>query len=137
MKLFITCFAAALLLTACGINSDANCKTGCDNVNCTYEFKMITATIVDSDAEPVALDTYELFYTDSKEAIDIKEEPSLKEQGRYIIATDAMMDELDCDGTSITLSYEIDNQQMSQEYLIGKDCCHIQKKDNESLELAH
>lgn len=136
MKYYITALMLSLFFVSCSDIAGGNCKNGCKGVDCTEEFKMITAKVVDSNGDPIVLDTYELYYTDSQKSID-KVETGLASSGNYVIATDGMMDDLDCDGTSITFSYDLDNQKIVREFLIGKDCCHIVKKGNTALEMTH
>jgi hypothetical protein len=84
---------------------------------------MISVEITDVVGEGVELTDYSLFYSKSKKPIEIKQYSST---GRYVIADDGMLTELDCNGTSITFSYSMDAENYKEkEFLIGRDCCHI------------
>jgi len=138
MKNYLLLLFAAFAISSCSDPlSDNDCKSGCKDAICTEIFKMITVTISDGDGGVIFLDKYDLYFTESKKSIDKRDSNTLSKQGQYVIASDALLDDLDCDGTSITFSYNWNNEQITKEYLIGKDCCHVLQKDEQDLRIVH
>lgn len=122
MKLNIVFFNLLLCFFAFSCQKNKDC-TNCENVACAKEFKMISVDVIDVMGEGVPLTDYALYYTKSKTPIELSQYGLL---GKYNIANDGMLNDLDCDGTSITLSYSMDAENYKEkEFLIGRDCCHI------------
>lgn len=134
-------FFAFLLLssftfTACdGIFKTNDCNN-CDDIACTEEFKMIAIDVVDTDGTPIKLNDYKITFTKTGDAVSLNQDDQLI-YGKYILATDAMMADLECDGTKITFSYSLDGKSYTNEtFLIGKDCCHLQWRDDKAQEIV-
>lgn len=138
MKNYLLILFTAFGLASCtDVLPGEDCKSGCNDAICTEIFKMITVTLTDGNGDPVLLDKYDLYFTESKKNIDKYDVNSSNPTGQYVIASDAILDDLECDGTSITFSYNLDNEQIIKEYLIGKDCCHVLQKDEQDLKIVH
>jgi hypothetical protein len=129
--IFAFILLSSFAFTACdGIFKSDDCSN-CE-VNCTEEFKMIAIDVVDTDGNPVELNDYKITYKKSGDDVNTNQNDQLV-YGKYILATDAMMEDLACDGTKITFSYSLDSKTYNNEtFLIGKDCCHILWKDDKS-----
>ena len=131
-NLFLLSLLSGFFLTACnGIFKNDDCNN-CENVSCTEEFKMIAIDVVDADGNPVVLNDYKITFAKSGDNVsDGDGNDDRLIYGKYVIATDAMMEDLKCDGTKINFSYSLDGKTYKDEtFLIGKDCCHIQWKDS-------
>ncbi|MGB0429148.1 MAG: hypothetical protein ACPGLV_01650 [Bacteroidia bacterium] len=127
----------ALSVSSCNglLFGNNDCKN-CDNVACTKEHKLIGIRVKDKNNEAVELSHFKVLFTQSnKEIKGLNSEPSVS-LGYYIIATDSMLKDLDCDGTSITFTYSTDGENYkSENFKIGRDCCHIQYSEEKALEI--
>ncbi|MFY0673390.1 MAG: hypothetical protein JXQ87_08290 [Bacteroidia bacterium] len=131
-NLFVLLFVFSLLFTACDDIFDPNDCENCRRVACTEEFKMIAISLVHKDGDAFEVDDYKITYTETGNEVDLNSSNNdeLIAPNTYVIATDAMMDALDCEGTSITFAYNLkDGTNGKESFLVGKDCCHIQWKD--------
>jgi uncharacterized protein YrzB (UPF0473 family) len=104
-------------------------------VMCTTEFSRITLQVKDQNGNPVLLDKLVSVKSNTGEQIlvdDLKNESSIK-QGDYIVWSDLQKDKTSRDGESIqVLGYKDGIELVNQNYKIGRDCCHIEKKDGSS-----
>jgi len=97
---------------------------------------MIPISVVTASGQPALLSDISLSYSQSGESIDISQDEGFG-GGQYIIATDAMLEEVACEGTEIIFSYSTDGNVYSEEtFLIGKDCCHIQYLDEKERRIV-
>lgn len=129
----------AASLTACddifkdGDKNDLNCTA----VLCTEDFRMLSITLKDEAGNPVVTDDVEVYYTKSKESLNLDENLILMEEGVYIIATDAQMEDIDPEGTSITFEAHTDSKTtFSKKFEVGRDCCHIERLDKGDSEFV-
>ncbi|MGJ3234790.1 hypothetical protein [Marivirga sp.] len=99
----------------------------CDSVSkiCTEEFRSITLEIVDLEGEPVILDDFYTFL-DSRKKFEFTLNEIQEGQGVYPVLTDAEMDEIDREGTTLIFVGEKDGKNLVEhQMVIGHDCCHV------------
>jgi hypothetical protein len=105
------------------------------DVMCTADFRYITLNLKDQNGNPVLLDKVISLKSRTGEQIivdDLKNEFSLK-QGDYIVWSDAQKDKTKRDGDLIQLvGYKNGAEIVKQNFTIGHNCCHIEKKDGPS-----
>lgn len=133
--LLIFSILASLLLTACnGLFKSDDCKN-CNEVACTRDFKSIRIAVKDANGAYVFLNDYKVTINEKENEHIIDQNGGLIPND-YTIATDGNMDDLKCNGTQVTFSYSLDGDSYNEEtFLIGKDCCHIQWKDDKPQEI--
>ncbi len=91
---------------------------------CTSEYKTIAIQVMDKEGTPVQFDDFSLKNLSTSKGVEIKV-PGATNAG-YIIAEDAMKDELAQAGHCIELSGWINEQLILQySFLVGHDCCHV------------
>jgi len=102
-----------------------------DNCNlesriCTEEFRTVSLQIQDSDGNPVLLDDFYTFY-DSRKKFEYTLDDFDAEEGIYPVLTDAELDEIEKEGTTLIFVGEKDGANIVEhQMVIGHDCCHIQ-----------
>lgn len=104
--------------------SDGNC----DGLACTEIFSYLTVKVVDSQAQPVTLDSYKviLIADDRDITPDDVDNDIFGEQGTYIVFSDNYADEYQNKTTTIRFTGFIDTEQVvSSEFTVGADCCHV------------
>ncbi|MEP4535360.1 MAG: hypothetical protein ABJ004_19850 [Cyclobacteriaceae bacterium] len=122
----------SLLITIINYScDDAGTPPDCSgNFACTEVFITIGVDIKNSSGQAVTLDS--ALVTNKKSEISYSpyfdNNPGFASY--YGIANDGDLDEIDFDGTIFLLEGWIDSEKVvSEEFLIGKDCCHILKLD--------
>ena len=131
MRHFIL-LAICIALAACNGGNNNECDD-CPAA-CTYDFRFLTIDVKDSEGNPVELKDYNVTVKKTNEALNITFKSST--EGSYVIASDSHMKELACDGTKVEFNYSIDGDSYKTEtFLIGKDCCHIQWRDDKAQEI--
>tara|TARA_R110002012_G_scaffold252147_3_gene430849 strand:+ start:64012 stop:64392 length:381 start_codon:yes stop_codon:yes gene_type:complete len=113
------------MAATCQDQNKSNKDNPCDpDVICTMEFRVIKLQIQDQHGNPVQLDSY---YTEFKDFnVTIDQELTQLEEGFYPVATDGEMDSVSFEGkTVIFVGVKNGEKVVTQEMLIGKDCCHI------------
>ncbi len=101
----------------------------CD-VSCTEEYRTIVVNIINSEGEPVALDSFKV--VDLRNGRDLSDEPDdqtfqiMRERGNYPVFSDKyvedyMQEELQIKFTGFIEDVEV----VSEIYKVGADCCHI------------
>ena len=130
-------FLSTLLLISCDkIFNDNDCEN-CDkqNVACTEEYRMISVQVLNTAGQAVEVLDYKVYF--AKDQTDLAPIADLTSfEGSYAIATDGMMDQIDCDGSEIIFEFTMDNKTwLKHAYIVGKDCCHIKLNEEKSLEI--
>lgn len=106
------------------ISSEDDCDLG--SRVCTEEFKSIVLEINDPTGAPVVLDDFYTFY-DSRKKFEYELNDLQKGKGVYPVITDAEMDELDREGTTLIFVGEKNGVNIVEhQMVIGHDCCHVQ-----------
>lgn len=93
---------------------------------CTEEFKTISLEITNPNGEPVILDDFYTFY-DSRKKFEYTLNDIQEGKGIYPVITDAEMDEIEREGTTLIFVGEKEGVNIVEhQMVIGHDCCHIQ-----------
>ncbi|MGI9550413.1 MAG: hypothetical protein ACR2MT_04370 [Aurantibacter sp.] len=119
-----------LLIIPLLINCLDNAGDGnCNGVACTEIFSYLTVKVVDSQSQPVALDSYKVVLTANGSDItpDFIDNDILSgEPGTYIVFSDNYADEYQNKTTVIRFTGFIDTEEVvSSEFTVGADCCHV------------
>ncbi|MEL7147895.1 MAG: hypothetical protein AAFO69_16095 [Bacteroidota bacterium] len=122
MKAHILSIALLLIFTACN-------KDNCNDTACTEEFRSVTVSIVDQEDDPVMLDRTESTLDDGT-VLDVDSSLIPGFEDTYVIADDSHFDILS-EGNNIVIfkGWVGQNQVVEQQFIISKDCCHIDKQD--------
>lgn len=104
----------------------------CAVVVCTEEYKTISLTITDKDSNPVVLDDYYTFI-DSRNRFKVAQDTLSIKEGSYPLVSDGEMDQLSFEGT-VLIFVGVKNGQnlVEQQFIVDKDCCHIQLVSGET-----
>jgi hypothetical protein len=133
-QIILFAIALSFSMTSCnGIKSNSEC----DNcpAACTYELRFLTVNIIDSKGNPVELKDYNVTTKKNNEKLNITFKSST--DGNYLIASDNHMGKLACKGSKVDFNYSLDGEKYNTEtFLIGKDCCHIQWRDDKAQEIV-
>jgi hypothetical protein len=100
-----------------------------ENVACTEEFATVSVKIFDLSGDPIIFDHHRTIVKETNEVIFEKELTSVPpySQKYHTILTDNEMSHLAISGTFLVFEGLInDVVVLSQEYVIGHDCCHIE-----------
>jgi len=98
-----------------------SCDSSCVGVACTEEFRSIVVTIQNTAGQPITLDLYTV-----EERGQMLWRDTGQEDGQYTLLTDALQESFENREATVTLFGFIDNEEVvSQDYVIGADCCHI------------
>ncbi|RUA30425.1 MAG: hypothetical protein DSY77_14220 [Bacteroidetes bacterium] len=105
----------------------------CDgNLFCTKEFRTISLEITNQEGNPIVLDDFYTFY-DSRKKFEYELNDIQKRQGIYPVLTDAEMDEVEKEGTTLIFVGEKDGRNIVEhQMVIGHDCCHVILIEGES-----
>lgn len=124
MKKFFT-FSFLLLILGC--TSD---KSDCADAFCTENFLTITVSIIDTNANPISLDSYEVIIIES--GVDITrivnefEFEIMKQNGTYPLFGDEYQQRYANAEVQINFKGFINNQVIANEdFTVGADCCHV------------
>lgn len=134
MKNFLVLFCFISMAATCQKNttkSQDSTREPCDpTIICTMEFKIIKLQITNESGEPVVLDD---FYTQMEgEQLVIPKDLYELKNGKYPVATDAQMKDLDFEGNKLFfVGFHDGKEVVRHQMIIGKDCCHIQHIEGE------
>jgi len=112
-------------------------KMGSDDCNlasriCTEEFRTISLQIQDADGNPVLLDDFYTFF-DSRKKFEFDSNDFQHERGVYPVITDAELEELEREGTTLIFVGEKNEKNLVEhQMVIGHDCCHVQLIEGEN-----
>ena len=127
MKTTIITIAILICLSACNDNSD------CSDVACTEEFISVTVQVLNQSNEAVALNRTESVLDDGT-ILETDLPIQIGTEVYYVVANDNHMDLLPDDSNVVTFTGWIDNQVVvTQQYIISKDCCHIDRQEGPEL----
>lgn len=113
----------ALSFIGCEEEIEDNCN---ETIICTEEFRTISLEITNSDGAPVLLDVFYTFY-DSRKKFEYDLNDIQSGQGIYPVLTDAEMDEIEREGSTLIFVGEKNGVNIVEhQMVIGHDCCHIQ-----------
>ena len=133
MKTVIVILAVAILsplfiYTSCEKKNDSR---KCDGVMCTAMFAMITVHIVDTDNQPVALDSAYTLRTETGEKI-IHNVNTIPEN-TYTVLDDGYQKNLaQSSATFRFVGFKNGKEIVNEPYTISADCCHINKQSGSS-----
>lgn len=132
----ISCLRIFLLLFSLSFFSceeDKLNSSECDgNLFCTKEFRTISLEITNQEGNPIVLDDFYTFY-DSRKKFEYELNDIQKGQGIYPVLTDAEMDEVEKEGTTLIFVGEKDGRNIVEhQMVIGHDCCHVILIEGES-----
>lgn len=135
-NLFVLLFISSLIFTACDdIFEPGDCEN-CAGVACTQDFRAITILVKDGNGDPVELNSFGAKFKETGKTVEHNFGDEYMDDGYYVIANDANMEDVICDGTEIIFSYSTDGKTFKEEtFLVGKDCCHIEWKDSKAQEI--
>lgn len=110
--------------------SEKNCNRF---ISCTENLIIISTEVQDSDGNSLKLDSTQT--RNSNGGIIFKYVRTANEDVRfYTITTDMEDAQIDFDGTHLILfGWQNGELKVNQEYMIGKDCCHIEKIDGPDI----
>jgi hypothetical protein len=92
---------------------------------CTEEFRTISLEITNQEGDPIVLDDFYTFY-DSRKKFEYELKDIQQELGIYPVLTDAEMDEIDREGTTLIFVGEKEGRNIVEhQMVIGHDCCHV------------
>lgn len=120
----------SLLITIISYSCDeAGTPPNCSgNFPCTEVFITIGVDIKNSSGQAVTLDSTSVTNNKSGISHSASFDNSPGFASYYAVADDGHLDDIDFDGTTFLLEGWLDGKQVvSEEFLIGKDCCHILK----------
>ncbi len=126
MKATIALILAALLFSGC--IDDDNQNRNCNGVACTEIFLFLTVKVVDSDGQPVTLDSYKVILLETGVDItpDNSDNPFLEEKGTYVVFDDSYSDDYQNETTIIKFLGFIGSEEVANmEFTVGADCCHV------------
>mgnify|MGYP000120422589 CR=1 FL=1 len=114
---------------SCSNDTDEN-AVDCSSTACTSDIRVLYVNIKNKNGSTVSLDSYKV--TTVAKSKDITPQltqeqfEDLKQQGSYPIFSDFSPENERNKSLSIVFSGFIDsNEVLSQEYLVGSDCCHV------------
>ena len=125
----ITLVLISFFIVACS-KKEGTSEQDCNMVACTEVFITITVSVKDASGVAIPLDNYEVIVNDSGknlvEDFNNDEYQYYKEQGLYPILSDAHRIQLQNSTATITFNGFIsENEVVSEEYVVGADCCHV------------
>ncbi|MFD2518299.1 hypothetical protein [Salinimicrobium flavum] len=101
----------------------------CDGA-CTEEYRTIIVKIVDSEDQPVALDSFKVVNLKNGRDLTIQVEEevlqSIRERGSYPLFSDKYVQEYIQQQLDINFTGLIEGEEVvSEDYKVGADCCHV------------
>lgn len=104
--------------------------TDCTNKACTEVFKTIAVTILDSDQNQVALDSFKVINlengNDLTRIVHPAEFEAMMENGTYPLFGDEFVQEFRNKKVEINFKGFRDNLEIvNSNYTVGADCCHV------------
>ncbi|MEQ8470869.1 MAG: hypothetical protein RIC35_06765 [Marinoscillum sp.] len=123
MRLFLI-FLLVGVLTSC---EDSPCSNGV----CTHQYVIVGLELYDLDGERIQLDSSK---TSLNSKVIFSKDYSTEASTYHSVITDSEYVEVDFSGTEVTFTGWLDGQQIvEQDFIIGKDCCHIEKIEGPKL----
>lgn len=131
MKSIFLLFCTSLLISSsCNKEKESECPP--DRM-CTMDFRSVTVQLT-RGGQPYQLDTYVTKRNSDSLLINIQnsighfEDSLYRSRGIYPVLTDGQMNLTAGQGSTFTFIGYINNQEVIREsYVIGNDCCHINK----------
>jgi len=126
----LTMVYLAFFILACSKDNEKS-KDDCgENTVCTQNYVTIGVTIEDTSSVKIVLDSYKVIDITTKEDLTIpysKEEfENYRETGYYPIFSDAYRVQYQNSKTTISfIGYISDNEVVTEEFIVGADCCHV------------
>lgn len=120
MKNLIFLFLTINTIFACNSKKDE-----CENAFCTEEYSMVTISITDEMGEPVFLNDsqYRTYKKNTNKEINVNADITMS---GYIVFSDSNMSETSKEGEIFIFEAKRNDKIfVSEEFVIGKDCCHI------------
>jgi len=109
-----------VLIGCCDNNLD------CIGVACTEEYVTLIVTIIDSEYNPIELDSYKVVLIDTFQDITINESDWMKNLGIYPLFSDSYTNDYLNDSVEINFMGYINNKiVVNENYIVGADCCHV------------
>lgn len=145
MKSLVVAFFTLLFFTACQQEFDADVRvqnptteTDCRDVMCTEEFRTVNIHLLKKNGEAMQLDEFKVFFTETGEEVpNLTDRMLFSDLSKFEIANDALLDEIDFKGTSITFEAKISKlRTWTHEFIIAKDCCHVFSPEGQELEFT-
>jgi hypothetical protein len=98
-----------------------------DHLICTEIYVSLTVQIKDADGEPALLDSAYSIHSASGKVYKNNEALMMLDPGTFILWTDGELDITEKDGSKIRFEgWRSGKKVISEDYLIGHDCCHIE-----------
>ncbi|MEL6562451.1 MAG: hypothetical protein AAFQ94_30050 [Bacteroidota bacterium] len=122
MKKILTILLATFIISSC---SDENCNR--PGLSCTEELRYVSVEIFDENGANIILDSTTTtnasgFVLFSQQKTEIELFTS------HAVVSDSEYDQIDFDGTELTFEGWKDGDLIvSEPFVVGKDCCHIEK----------
>lgn len=115
-------------------SKDVNCK----RVACTEDFRMITVSFKDHNGNAIELESFQVFYKETGKEFPLDEDLLTgMEKGVYVIASDRDMEDVTMEGTDLIFRASTSTKStISEDVVIGKDCCHIDRLDDGDWEFT-
>ncbi len=131
-----------LVLSACTTEFESNIDvknptkdSDCQGVLCTLDLRSILIYLHDKNGDPINTDNFKVYFTETKEELDLTDRMLLSDLSQYFIASDNYMSKIEYSGTSITFEAKINKfKTWKHEFIIAKDCCHIYSPAEQVLE---
>lgn len=127
---FLTMVYMAFFILACSKDNKKS-KENCGvNTVCTQNYVTIGVTIEDTSSVKIVLDSYKVIDITTKEDLTIpysrEEFENYRDTGYYPIFSDAYR--VQYQNSKVTISfigYISDNEVVTEEFIVGADCCHV------------
>lgn len=117
---------------------DKSSTDDCNDIACTLQFAYLTVKVIDSQSQPVALESYKVILTE--DGSDITPENlyddliANRDDGIYVVFSDNYADEYQNKTVTIRFTGFIDAEQVvSEEFTVGADCCHVKMITNSNV----
>jgi len=116
-----------MLAQSCN-NNDPGCGA---NLACTEELIQVTTQVQDMDGNHIELDSTKTFTTEGIEIFKYNSSENGNENILfYPVISDLEIESISRNGSNFTFKGWKSGQEIATgEFLVGKDCCHIEKLD--------
>ncbi|WP_339835904.1 hypothetical protein [uncultured Maribacter sp.] len=128
----LTLVYVAFIIVSCS-NDNEKSKEDCgENTACTQNYKTIGVTIKDSFGVKIVLDSYTVIDMATKEDLTIsysnEEFENYRDTGYYPIFSDAFRVQYQNSKATISFKgYISDNEVVTEDFIVGADCCHVRR----------
>lgn len=110
----------SLLIAVLASCNDSACSAGV----CTKEFAIISLEIKDPEGETIQLDSSQTYRNDEL----IYSQHYSEANSYHSVITDSQLSEVEFSGSALTFKGWLAGQLVAEaDFVIGKDCCHIEK----------